>query len=184
MLDRQKRLLEVYEYARKYLAIHTQTDFANAIGCSRAVLSSALNGNAQYLTDGLFNRICDNYPGVFSLDYLLTGNGYLITGIEEAKLEERAEIAAALKEYRANHKKDAASLPDSRKDEGIDQSSLVNALLTAKDETIASLRQQIAEQKEMISLLRKNIEELRTRANRVADPYPEYTDIPMLASEP
>lgn len=179
MLDRQKRLLEVYEYARKYLGIHTQTDFANTIGCSRAVLSSALNGNEQYLTDSLFHRICNRYPGVFNIDYLLTGDGYVITGVEEAKLEERAEMEAALKEYRANHRNGTNSLPGSRKESGIDQASLVNALLAAKDETIASLRQQIAEQKEMIELLRKNCADLRSESR-----YPEYQDKPLLASEP
>lgn len=163
MLDRQKRLLEVYEYARKYLGIHTQTDFANAIGCSRAVLSSALNGNEQYLTDNLFHRICNIYPGVFNIDYLLTGDGYVITGVEEAKLEERAEMEAALKEYRANHRNGTNNLPDSRKESGIDQSSLVNALLAAKDETIATLRDQIQQQQEIIQLLKHKLSDLEVQ---------------------
>jgi uncharacterized coiled-coil protein SlyX len=169
MNERQKRLIEVYEHLRMYFGIHTKSGFAEALGYGRTSLSAAMNGKQEYLTDSLFQSICQKWEGVFDLDYLLTGKGnLLLSGTKDP----------------TNLQTGANNLPDSRRDEGIDQSSLVNALLAAKDETIASLRQQIAEQKEMISLLRKNIEELRTRANRVADPYPEYTDIPMLASEP
>ena len=163
MLERQKRLLEVYEYARKRLNIHTQTDFAKATGSARAVISSAMNGNPQYLTDGLFKRIAETWPGIFSLSYLLTGEGYLITAEEENKIAELEEMDAALKEYRARHKEgtETKAAP-----EPIDQSSLVNALLAAKDETIASLKRQIEQQSEMIELLRKQYDDIRYSADR------------------
>ena len=85
MIDRQKRLKEVYDYLRKYFGVHTQTDFAEAIEYTRPVISSALNGNEAYLTDKLFGAICEKYPGVFSLDYLLYGEGDLLTHEEDAR---------------------------------------------------------------------------------------------------
>ena len=88
MIERQKRLKEVYEHLRKYFGVHTQTDFADAIKYSRPVISSALNGNEDYLTDKLFKNICDAYQDVFNLDYLLNGNGQLLTLREEVTNEE------------------------------------------------------------------------------------------------
>ena len=79
MSDRQKRLQEVYEHLRRWFGIHTQADFANSMKYSRNAISLALNGNEKYLTDKLFESVCKAYPDTFNLDYLLTGNGELIT---------------------------------------------------------------------------------------------------------
>ena len=78
MNTRQKRLQEVYEHVRKFGKVHTQTDFASAIHYSRTYISAAVNGEEKYLTDRLFKNICEAYPDVFSLDYLLTGKGELL----------------------------------------------------------------------------------------------------------
>ena len=79
MSNKQKRLQEVYDHLRRWYGIHTQTDFANSMRYSRNAISLALNGNEKYLTDSLFKNICEAYPGVFDLDYLLTGKGALLT---------------------------------------------------------------------------------------------------------
>lgn len=78
MVERQKRLKEVYEHLRRWSGIHTQTDFANSMRYSRNAISLALNGNEKYLTDKLFTNVCEAFPGVFNLDYLLTGEGTLL----------------------------------------------------------------------------------------------------------
>lgn len=78
MIIRQKYLKEIYEYLRFTGRVHTQTDFANSIGATRSAISAALNGNEAYLTDSLFHRICAKFPGTFSLDYLLRGEGELL----------------------------------------------------------------------------------------------------------
>ena len=85
MIERQKRLIEVYEYLRRYFGIHTKTGFAEALQYGRTSMSAALNGDESYLTDKLFKTICEKYPGVFSLDYLLTGQGELLTHEEDAR---------------------------------------------------------------------------------------------------
>ena len=78
MIGRQKRLHEVYEHLRKFFGVHTQIDFAEALKYSRVYISAAMNGVEKNLTDKLFKNICEVYPGVFNLDYLLTGEGKLL----------------------------------------------------------------------------------------------------------
>ena len=124
MNERQKRLKEVYEHLRKFYGIHTQSDFANALRKSRNSITLALNGDEKYLTDKLFKNIFEAFPGVFDLNYLLTGEGSLLTTEEEV------------------HNEDLEKLYNPQP---IDQSSLVNALLAAKDETIDSLKSRIAD---------------------------------------
>ena len=103
MLDKQKRLNEVYEHLHNHFGVHTKGDFADNIKYARAYISSALNGNERYLTDKLFTNICDAYPGVFNLDYLLTGKGYLLTEHEDA-------ISSEIEQGRHQQPDDAAAL--------------------------------------------------------------------------
>ena len=84
MKERQRRLIEVYEYLRKHYNVHTKTGFAEAVKYGRTSMSSAMNGNDLYLTDGLFRSICLAYPNVFNLNYLLTGEGSLLQSNKEA----------------------------------------------------------------------------------------------------
>ena len=49
-------------------------------------MSAAMNGKDEYLTDDLFENICEVYP-VFNLDYLLTGEGELLNGKDVAQTE-------------------------------------------------------------------------------------------------
>ena len=88
MNERQKRLIEVYEHLRRYFGIHTKTGFAEALKYGRTSMSAAMNGDESYLTDKLFKNICEAYPGVFDLNYLLTGEGQLLTIEEEVKSED------------------------------------------------------------------------------------------------
>ena len=152
MNERQKRLIEVYEYLRRYFGIHTKTGFAETLHYGRTSLSAAMNGDESYLTDNLFKNICDVYPGVFNLDYLLTGNGSLLA-------EEVVHDDGTL-----------------RITETIDPSSLVNAVLAAKDETIAAIRQQLEAKDQLIASLRQQIELLKSGKRD----YPQY---PLMASD-
>lgn len=138
MNERQKRLIEVYEHLRRYFGIHTKTGFAKALNYGRTSLSAAMNGDESYLTDNLFKNICEAYPKTFNLDYLLTGKGSLLTVEEEVKFEEIE-----------------------KQNNSIDQSSLVNAALAAKDETIAALREQIKAKDDLITVLHQQIELLK-----------------------
>ena len=138
MTTKQERLKEVYDYLRANYGIHTQIDLANAIRVTRPALSSAMNGNESYLTKNLFSKICAAFPGAFNLDYLLTGNGSLLA-------EEVVHDDGTL-----------------RITETIDPSSLVNAALAAKDETIAVMREQIKAKDALILSLHQQIELLKS----------------------
>jgi hypothetical protein len=92
MNERQKRLIEVYNFVRQHYPIHTKTDFANAVGHGRTSMSAALNGSEEYLTDALFQKICVAYPGVFNLDYLLTCRGELLLPIPRPECKQVSDI--------------------------------------------------------------------------------------------
>ena len=83
--ERQKRLIEVYNHLRQHSGIHTKSDFAEAINSGRTSVSAALHGNEKYLTNSFFKNVCNSYPGVFSLTYLLTGEGKLLLESNEQK---------------------------------------------------------------------------------------------------
>lgn len=87
-MARKDRLKEVYEHVRRHFPIHTQTDFADSLKYNRAYISSAMHGNEKNLTDKLFTNICEAYPGVFNLDYLLNGTGELLTPQEDVVASE------------------------------------------------------------------------------------------------
>ena len=155
MNERQKRLIEVYEHLRRYFGIHTKTGFAESLHYGRTSLSAAMNGDESYLTDNLFKNICDAYPGVFDLNYLLNGEGSLLTVEEEVHNEDHERLY--------NH-------------QPIDQSSLINAALAAKDETIAALRDQltakdtvIQAKDELIANLRQQIDFLQQQVHAAKD---------------
>jgi hypothetical protein len=152
MTTKQDRLLEVYNYVRGNYSVHTKTDFAISLQITRPALSAAMNGNDSYLTKNLFQKICAAYPGVFNLDYLLTGNGSLLA----------EEVV---------HDDDTLRITET-----IDPSSLVNAALAAKDETIAAIRQQLEAKDQLIASLRQQIELLKS--GKID--HPQY---PLMASD-
>lgn len=89
MLERQRRINEVYEYLHNKRNIHTKKDFADAIEYAYPYVSSALNGNEKYLTDKLMKSICSHFSEI-SLDYLLNGEGELLLP-KEPTIEEQHE---------------------------------------------------------------------------------------------
>ena len=147
---RAKRLDEVYKHLFAHFGITSQKHLAEVLKVQRTGLSSAFNGNVANLTDNLFKKICAAFPGVFNLNYLLTGEGDLLTLEEEV------------------HNEDYEKLYNPQP---IDQSSLVNALLASKDETIASLHRELDSKNETITLQRSRIAELERQlaAARMSD---------------
>lgn len=78
------RLNEAYRYLFSQQSVTSQTDFAEKIGVRDTSLSFAMNGNPAYLTKNLFIKICAAFPNIFNRDYLLTGEGTLLSDIEYA----------------------------------------------------------------------------------------------------
>ena len=140
--ERAKRLNEVYKYLFAHSNINSKTNFADVLGIQRTGLSAAMNGSKANLTDNLFSKICSKFP-IFNLDYLLTGNGQLLTINEEVKAQEIE------KHYG-----------------GIDQSSLINALIAKSDEAIASLKRELQTKDDLIQSLR---DQLAEKDQRIAE---------------
>ena len=137
MLDRQKRLNEVYEHLHNHFGVHTKGEFADIIKYARAYISSAINGNEKYLTDKLFMNICEAYPGVFNLDYLLTGNGQLLTIQEEVRSEQI--------EKESNPQQ---------------SSSYIDKLIASLEKQVKDKDDQLADKDRIIKLLEQKIEVL------------------------
>ena len=144
-IEKAQRLNEVYKYVFAHFDIRSQKDFADFLHVQRTGLSAAMNGSKTNLTKNLFTKICAAFPGVFNLDYLLNGNGQLLIIEEEVKNEDIEKIANP---------------------QPIDQSSLVNAALAAKDETITALHEQIQAKDELIAALRQQIELLKQQVTK------------------
>ena len=137
MNARKDRLNEVYEHLRNHFGIHTKTQFAAVLKITQPALSSAMNGNDAYLTDNLFKRICAAYQGVFNLDYLLTGNGQLLTIQEEVKSEQI------------------------EKESNLQQpSSYIDKLIASLEKQVKDKDDQLADKDRIIKLLEQKIEVL------------------------
>jgi len=159
MLDRQKRLNEVYEHLHNYFGVHTKGEFADIIKYARAYVSSALNGNEKYLTDKLFTNICEAYPGVFNLNYLLTGTGSLLTIREEVTKEELQ-----------------VNTPQ--------PTSYVDKLITSLEKQIKDKDDQLADKDRIIKLLEQKIEVLEAMQHiESSNPLKDYPFTPGVADK-
>ena len=136
MLERQKRLNEVYEHLHNHFGVHTKGEFADIIKYARAYISSAMNGNERYLTDKLFTNICEAYPGVFDLRYLLTGEGQLLT-IKKATTED-----------------------DEKRNDLPQPSSYANKLIASLEKQVKDKDDQLKDKERYIKLLEEKIEVL------------------------
>ena len=147
-MDKAGRLNEVYKYVFAHFDVESQKDFADRLKVQRTGLSAAMNGSKANLTKNLFQKVCAAFPGVFNLNYLLTGEGDLLTVEEDARNETMQNISGM-----------------------IEQSSMMNALIAAKDETIASLQRELDAKNETITLQRSRIAELERQlaAARMSD---------------
>jgi hypothetical protein len=83
--NRMQRLNEAYKHLYAFHGIASKTALADKLKVQRTGLSAALNGSKANLTDNLFMKICAAFPGVFNLDYLLTGTGTLLAAKEKAE---------------------------------------------------------------------------------------------------
>lgn len=134
-MGRADRLKEVYEYVRTQFPIHTQSDFAERLKYNRAYISSAMHGNEKNLTDKLFTNICEAFPGVFDLDYLLTGKGSLLTDTKEKQATPTVQQPAAdLFELYAQRIRLVDDLRTSLKEELAEVHALRSELQQARDD--------------------------------------------------
>ena len=158
--ERAKRLNEVYKHLFAFCDVSSKTGLAKILGIQRTGLAAAFGGSKANLTDSLFKNICKTFPGVFNLDYLLTGNGDLLTIEEDVKTEDIMKSA--------NGQNIPTGNPDSAFMISKTFESMLKPIQDAHDKLVATLEKQIADkdaqiqqQADIISSLQKVIDNLR-----------------------
>ena len=162
--ERAQRLNEVYKHLFAFYDVTSKTGLAKILGIQRTGLAAAFGGNKANLTDSLFKNICKTFPGVFNLNYLLTGNGDLLTIEEDVKTEDIMKSAGSY------------SSPTDRSDAAFMMSKnfevMLKPILDAHDKLVANLEKQIADkdaqiqqQADVIASLQKVIDNLRSMSS-------------------
>lgn len=158
MEENTKRIKDVYDYLIYRHIINGQEDMANALKTSRPNITSMLSGKKSVTTETL-RKINEAFPNIFSIKWLLTGEPPMF--IDDPFLKNNT----------------------SKSENVIDQSSLVNAALAAKDEIIAAKQQvidqlshRLEEKDVLITELRARIADLQRLASltHTADPLRTY----------
>ena len=162
--ERAKRLNEVYKHLFAFYDVTSKTGLAKILGIQRTGLAAAFGGNKANLTDSLFKNICKTFPGVFNLDYLLTGNGDLLTIEEDVKTEDIMKSAGGYSSPTNNS--DAAFMMSKNFE------VMLKPILDAHDKLVANLEKQIADkdaqiqqQADIIASLQKVIDNLRSMSS-------------------
>ena len=96
--DMSLRLNEAFAHLWVADGIRSVSDFARALDYDRTYISNAMNGKFADFPAAIFTRLCQRYPGVFDVNYLLTGEGRLLLedapGASEGAAERDATIEA------------------------------------------------------------------------------------------
>lgn len=162
--ERAKRLNEVYKHLFAFYDVTSKTGLAKILGIQRTGLAAAFGGSKANLTDSLFKNICKTFPGVFNLDYLLTGKGDLLTIEEDVKTEDIMKLAGG---YSSPNNSSDATFIMSKNFE-----AMLKPILDAHDKLVATLERQIADkdaqiqqQADIIASLQKVIDDLRSMSS-------------------
>ena len=167
MTTKQDRLCEVYDYLRAKKGIHTQVGFAEALHITRPAISAAMNGNEAYLTKNLFQKICAAFPGIFNLDYLLTGQGELLLASDSPEPPTTKDSASADVDFYHkaldNYSKMVADL---RKD-----IEYYQQLVLDKDSTLMENNEQVISMRSQVVKLETELEHTKTTLAAVRKNY-------------
>lgn len=135
-MNKHERFKQAILYLKGIGRISTKKSLAEAMGASASNVTTAINtGDPKVLTDQFIMRFSRAFDGVFSTEWLISGNGeMLLNGTNEEQ-----------------------ACPNHFEDEH----EMVSRLLAAKEETIEALRQQLALKDEIIQAKDQLIASLR-----------------------
>ena len=133
--------------------VEDQKDLALKTGISQNTVSRIMTGKVEPSDDTL-RKLNATFGNIFNMQYL---RGESIVMLIE-------DVA-----YYKSHPGELNKLINGDGDNKIDQSSLVNAALAAKDETIAALREQIQAKDELIAALRQQLDTLQQQVHADKD---------------
>lgn len=129
--------------------VEDQKDLALKTGISQNTVSRIMTGKVEPSDDTL-RKLNATFGNIFNMQYL------------------RGELNKDVAYFRSNPG-EPGKFTDGNDKSNIDHSSLVNAALAAKDETIAALREQIQAKDDLIFALRQQIELLHQQSNAKKD---------------
>ena len=100
---KKERIQKAYEYLYNKGFVHSVTELADLMKRARPGVSNALNGSPDYLNDKFLTAFGRTFPDVFMMEWLLTGEGQMLTPAETAKNvtpvpKQGIEIPASLQE--------------------------------------------------------------------------------------
>ena len=173
MKNKQERLIEVYEYARAHCGVHTKSEMAIRLHITQPAFSYAINGNEAYLTKNLFQKVCAAFPGIFNLDYLLTGQGELLL---ESNVQSEPPTTKKPASVDADFYHDALNLnakviEDMRKDLEYFKSSLLD-----KDSTIQENNEQMVTMRTELVKLQTELDHIKNTLAAVRKNYDRQID--------
>lgn len=120
-------------------AVDSQKDLAAITKIQEPTLSNIRN-DKKVVSDGTIRKLLDAFPGVFNMEYFRGHSIYMTT--EEL-------ISCTPRPDDNEHPQQQINLPD--------YSSLLNAAISAKDETISSYQQQLASKDELVQTLQNQL---------------------------
>ena len=155
-MERKERLKKAFDYLLSQGIVHKQKDLASAIGSTGPNISKALKGDPKVLTDNFCRRIQENVK-VISADWLISGHGDMI-------IKDSNNVAT-----------EQIPVPD--------YSSLMNATIAAKDETIASLKRELATKEELLHSLQQQVSDLSIALSIIKEKSLESYQFPIGVAE-
>ena len=173
MKNKQERLIEVYEYARAHCGVHTKSEMAIRLHITQPAFSYAINGNEAYLTKNLFQKVCAAFPGIFNLDYLLTGQGELLL---ESNVQSEPSTTKKPASVDADFYHDALNLnakviEDMRKD-----LEYFKSLVLDKDSTIQENHEQVITMRTQLVSLQTELDHIKNTLAAVRKNYDRQVD--------
>ncbi len=173
MKNKQERLIEVYEYARAHCGVHTKSEMAIRLHITQPAFSYAINGNEAYLTKNLFQKICAAFPGIFNLDYLLTGQGELLlaSNVQSEPSTTKKPASVNVDFYHDALNLNAKVIADMRKDLEYFKSSLLD-----KDSTIQENHEQVLTMRTQLVSLQTELDHIKNVLAAVRKNYDRQVD--------
>ena len=172
MKNKQERLIEVYEYARAHCGVHTKSEMAIRLHITQPAFSYAINGNEAYLTKNLFQKVCAAFPGIFNLDYLLTGQGELLLASDSPEPSTTKDSASADVDFYHKALDNYSNMvADLRKDKEYFQQ-----LVLDKDSAIMENNEQVVAMRTHIAKLETELEYIKTTLAAVRKNYDQQVE--------
>lgn len=166
-LKHNEPFLRAFDYYATKLKFNQKT-LAEKIGSSSSAISIYRKGMKKVSIDTM-QKLVDFSEGKLNMDYLLRLSDYMLA--ENVPANERSDIKERKENpdydlMRTRIEKEERALNESIADKtSVSLSSLFNAVLAAKDETIASLERELNSKDELIISLRSHVTTLQRQVD-------------------